>query len=220
MLELGEERLNLLRGDLEALSNGKLDVPVDSDLSSALRHVNARQDKFRMPLFDVRENAPFSYEVKSDEELLLFSGGKTSLATAIRLRSMHKNVNLLHIEESPELTARCLEMADKLRLPLLIQQTDFNIGNNVYTGMMLAQEAIELAVQNEISPRVYMGYFYMASVTNNPSKDWKYCNEFIGAYNTAVSKYVRGAQIVGLLPSPSVVDDELMRCKEFNKFFA
>lgn len=219
MQKNGKENLELLRHDLESLRFGMKDEPIDIDLLSPLRELNATSSSFRMPLYVERNIAPYSYKATTDETILLFSGGRVSTATALRLRDLHKNITLLHIEESPELSCRCLEIAQSLKLPLVIQTSDFKL-DGVYRGMMLAHEAIEYAVENEISPVVYMGYFYLASTQNNDKKDWKYCNEFMSAYNRAVGKYILGADVVGLLPSYSAVEDEIFRFKEKSKFFA
>lgn len=64
-----------------------------------------------------------------------------------------------------------------------------------------------------------MGYFPMASVLNNSLCDWRYCQEFINTYYRVAKKYIVGANVLSIMPSYSVVDDEFIRNKDLLRFF-
>lgn len=216
----GRNNLEIVSNDILILCSGRRGEPVDYDFSQACRWIHRELLRYRMPHLVVRDIQPIRYTA-TDEVLLLFSGGKVSTATALKLRSMGKKVILLHLEENPETTDRIKKMSEMLNMPLVI--LDYKISDkfsNYFYGIHLAHEAITYAVENGYSPKIYMGCFHMASVLNNDYKVWKYCLEFINSYESVIRKYVYGAEILRIIPSYAVAEDEFIRHREFLEFFA
>lgn len=219
MPENGDKHLEILRQDVVHLNERRCDYPVDCDFMPACRRMNGAFDNYWIPHFVARDISPFYYE-PSDSCVLLFSGGKVSTATALRLRSMHKDVTLLHVKTltPPKDVSRIRKIADDLKLPLLVCE-DIDMEDNAFYGMRLAQTALEYAVRNGMSPKIYMGCFDMASILNNKPEDWKYCIEFISTYARVARKYIFGADILRIMPSYQVLDDEFVRNKALLKYF-
>lgn len=217
MQKNGEENLKLLEKDIDNLIQHRKQ-PVDMKLVSALRSFNSDSPTYIMPEFEKREVQPYEYEYDKESELLLFSGGRVSTATALRLRAMHRNITLFHVNTNSKEDTRCSELADILKLPLLCVDAGLCIKSH-FAGMALAFSAQYYAAYHGFSPKIYMGVFDTASIQNNAPKDWRYCCEFIGAYNTTVRDYIKGAKVVGIMPSYSVVEDELSRSKEIQQYF-
>lgn len=219
MPEIGLNNLKLIEYDIRILVKGEIEA-VDFDFSQACRCLNREIADYEMPYFVERNIEPVDVS-KSNKLLLLFSGGKVSLATALMLRELHKDVTLFHIQKNEELSGRVLEMATMLKLPLVMSENTIHGDYEKYFyGMCIAHQAVTYAIEHGYSPSIYMGCFCMASVLNNYKKDWQYCSEFIGTYNDVVKRYVNGAEIIRLLPGYSVVEDEFIRYKEYLEFFA
>lgn len=217
MQENGVKNLCTLETDIEEMSKHHSKAIVDADFVGCMRYINAFYSSFRMPQFVEREITPFSYE-HDNVNLILFSDGVLSLATALRLREMHKDVILFHIEEEDqEVENRCQEISEMLKLPLYIELSE--IKDDLYKGMAMANKALTFAVNNGHSPRIYAGFFEMASVQNNQRRDWKYCREYIGTYEKVAKKYIPEMAILNIIPSYSVAEDELVRYKKFQRFF-
>lgn len=221
MQSSGRNNLEILTHDIETLGSMRPKEPVDYDFSQACRWLNREILGYKMPHLVVRDIQPIYCDTVDDVSILLFSGGRVSTATALQLRSMGKNVILLHVETDDGTTHRVKQISELLSMPLvLLKPTIRRSYLDYFYGMYLANTAVQYAIENGHAPRVYMGCFYMASTFNNDRKDWKYCLEFINAYESVVRKYIYGAEIIRLIPSPSVVEDEFIRHKEYLQFFA
>lgn len=220
MQESGQNNVEIVGHDILNLTNGLRAEGVDYDFSQACRYLSRELLGYKMPHLVVRDIVPIRC-AESDEVLLLFSGGRVSTATALKLKSMGKKVTLFHLEVDKETSDRSSEISKMLGLPLVTLDCALTGKfSHYFYGMYLAHQAIEYAVENGYSPKIYMGCFHMASVLNNDREDWRYCLEFINAYESVIRKYVYGAEIVRIIPSYSVADDEFIRHKEYSKFFA
>lgn len=218
MQESGREILNLIGKDVEHLRTKKSDYEIDIDFAPICRIYNSFNLSYKVPNLVDRNISPFMY-TPEDKHIILFSGGKVSTALALRLRSMNKDIALFYVKDinHPEVTDRVREIAERLRLPLL--ETPNSTGSGDMYGIDIAHEAMTYAVNNGISPRIYMGCFESASIQNNKRVDWRYCDEFIGTYAKVVKKYIFGADILRLFPNYTTVEDEYTRNKEFLQYF-
>lgn len=209
----GRNNLDTLRNDiLDAMDVvlGKKQCSVDEDFLDLMRKFNSRRKTFRMPDFVKRETTPFIYE-HNKRASLLFSGGRISLATALWLKEMGKDVELVYIEDENKQQVESL--MSELGLPWVTLASKRY--DNEFSAMLLLQDTLEHAVSSHHSPVLYIGCFDNAAMSNNVKKDWRYCQEFINTYDTLVKKYVDGAKVLCLFPDYRVVNDELLKHPEY-----
>ena len=209
----GKNNLDILRNDIVNAVNivaGKSLMPIDEEFIELLRKYNARRLTFRMPEFVNRQISPFTYD-HNNRATLLFSGGRVSLATALWLKDMDKDIELVYIDNGHKAEVETL-MA-RLQLPYSILSS--RVYDNDFSAMLMLHDVLEYAISNHHAPVLYIGCFDEAIMDNNKSRDWRYCHEFIDTYNKLVRKYVDGAKVLCLFPDYRVVDDELLKHPEY-----
>lgn len=215
MQSSGENNLKILMSDLDNLSRyHTYPVSVDIGYLDLCRKLNGRYKNYEMPLFEERKIDIYkpTCDVK-DKAYVLFSGGKVSLATALWLREMGKDVELLYLTDDIETRTEVLDLAEKFHLPIttLIR----TIPDNEYAGMYMAHYALDYVVSEHNKPSIYMGYFEFALMDHNKKKDWRYCKEFIESYSNVAKKYIKDAEVLGVMPDYAVVNDILLKYKSY-----
>lgn len=212
MQSSGGNNLEILKHDLDALMKWRT-IPhqetVDTGYLDLCRKFNARYLNYRMPLFEERKFAPFTPKVDSDKSLLLFSGGKVSLATALWLKEMGKDIELLYFYDKEYKAVLDLMGVKQLGIPYTARYT--KIPDNEFAGMHMVHYALEFALEKHLKPSIYMGYFEFALMDNNPKRNWRYSKDFIEAYANVAKKYIEGVEVLGVLPNYAVVDDILSK---------
>ena len=195
---------------------GKSKRQVDIGFSSACRELNKRYLEYSMPSFIDRPVQKFHYE-SQDVMVVAFSGGKLSLACALRYKDIGKNIVLFHMTHHLEKEdSRISKIAEMLQVPLVIQEyTPFDAINGPFMSMRIVHSALEYAVGHKYSPRIVYGYFDEASIENNEEKDWANCTEFIDAYKNTIQKYVDGFTILNPIPNYSIMWDEILKHKSY-----
>ncbi len=212
MQSSGRNNLEILKSDLANLKNWRTNEEkptVDIGYLDFCRKYNKRYLRYRMPLFEEREIAPFIPVAETSKSYVLFSGGRTSLALALWLVEMGKDIELLYIKDNNYLQVQ--DLMEEINIPFNI--ISVNIPNNEFAGMYMAYYAMEYAIENHVNPSIYMGYFEFALMDNNQKKNWRYCKDFIEAYTNVAKKYIVGADVLGVLPNYAVVDDILSKYK-------
>lgn len=217
MLQHGENNLKLLKNDLDILSKLTTGI-IDSGFMPLCRIFNSVFYNYAVPEFEEREITPFKYE-HNDTAIVLFSGGKVSLAVALRLRDMHKNVVLLHFTgNNAEKEAQIECLMRELKLPYIISDKLPHSKSVIMKGILMIQVAMETAFKEGYSPVVYTGMFDYASIYNNNQKDWKYCNEVISVYTNILKRYIDGAKVLNIMPNYNVAEDEILKHKRIKEF--
>lgn len=205
----------MLTEDIESLVRGRKSRPIDISFSTACREFNKRSLDYKMPPFESRDVEKFHYE--DDGKLVIaFSGGKLSLACAMRYKDIGKDIILFHISSTNADTSNVEKQAKMLNAPLVNHV--YNICNNAFSGIHILHLATQYAVGHRHSPKIVYGYFDDALVENNEEKDWANCAEFIGSYKEAAQKYIDGFTILNPIPNYSIMWDELLRHKPYLKY--
>lgn len=205
----------MLTEDVESLVRGRKKRPIDISFSTACREFNKRNLDYKMPLFEHREVEKFHYE--DDGKLVVaFSGGKLSLACALRYKDIGKDIILFHVASINEDTSRIEKIAQMLNVPLVNHV--YNVWYNAFSGIQLLHLATQYAVGHQHSPRIVYGYFDDALVENNEEEDWANCSEFINSYKEAAQKYIDGFTILNPIPNYSIMWDELLSHRAYLKY--
>lgn len=200
---------------MESLVRGRKKRPIDISFSSACREFNKRSLDYKMPLFEHREVEKFHYE--DDGKLVVaFSGGKLSLACALRYKDIGKDIILFHVASINEDTSRIEKIAQMLNVPLVNHV--YNVWCNAFSGIQLLHLTTQYAVGHQHSPKIVYGYFDDALVENNEKEDWANCSEFINSYKEAAEKYIDGFTILNPIPNYSIMWDELLSHKAYLKY--
>lgn len=191
---------------------------IDSGFMPLCRIFNSVFYNYPVPEFEEREITPFKYE-HDDTAIVLFSGGKVSLAVALRLRDMHKNVVLIHFTDSDtDKEAKVERLMEELKLPYIILDKLPYSKSAMMKGILMIQTAMETALREGYSPIVYTGMFDFASIYNNNQRDWKYCNEVINVYTNILKRYIDGAKVLNIMPNYAVAEDEILKHKRIKEF--
>ena len=145
--------------------------------------------------------------------VILFSGGKLSLACALMYKNIGKDIALFHVCPDDEPEFRIKKIAEMLQAPLYTLKQNFP--TTPFVGARILQAGLEYAVDNGYSPRLVYGYFDLASAEYNSSKDWANCNEFISSYKNVAKKYIDGFTILNPIPNYAIMWDELLKHKAY-----
>ena len=209
MPEIGENNLKYLRNDIGILISGKED-PIDEGFLDLCRKFNARYSHYRMPKFEKREIVPLVYD-HTDRTSLLFSGGRVSLATALWLNEMGKDIELVYFMDDKKDSV--IELMKQLDLPFTVICE--KIPKNHFSGMWMIFKALENAIESHHAPIIYMGYFEYALMENNKLGNWRYCNDFIQTFAEVAKKYIDGVKVLDVMPNYTVVNDVLLKHPEY-----
>lgn len=206
------ENLNVLKTDITYLVNGRRKCKIDDGFGEALRIYNESDVNYKMPLCVKRDIQPATYK-HDDTTVIAFSGGKLSLACAIRYKDVGKKIVLVHIAEPGKDVSRIQKIADMLDVPLYIEYE--HLKPTHFKGMQIALKTLLYAIDKGYSPRIVYGYFDSASIYNNDVSDWMNCVEFMGTFKNVAQKYIDGFTLLNPIPNYSIMWDEILKHKAY-----
>ena len=192
--------------------NGRRKCKIDEGFGEALRIYNESDVNYKMPLCVKRNIQPATYE-HDDTTVIAFSGGKLSLACAIRYKDIGKKIVLVHIAEPGKDVSRIQKIADMLDVPLYVEYE--HLKNTPFKGMQIAYMTLLHAIGKGYSPRIVYGYFDSASIYDNDMSEWMNCVEYMGTFKKVVQKYVEGFTILNPIPNYSIMWDEILKHRAY-----
>jgi hypothetical protein len=165
-----------------------------------------------------------TYSIKDNVYVIPFSGGKVSLALALRYKDMGKKIHLFYVENSgvsrygaESNRKEVIQLANMLDVPLHIEEVNYYyFENSLAKHFLILSRALRFAVANGFRSDIVYGTFETAHLSKNDfEKLGMNCVEIISAYSKVIGKYCYGARIVMPLPSYSIVWDELIHHKSY-----
>lgn len=210
--------LKIIRTNVENLTaNYKLGnkVVVDPAFLDVCRILNGAHRRYSMPTFIQQVNTPFKYE-HDDVKVVAFSGGKVSLACALRYVDIGQKIVLYHVASSGEDVSRIQYIAEMLKAPLYIHHED--ISDTPFYGMRILELATEYAVGHAHEPRIVFGYFDEALTSNNYKRDWAYCKEFIDSFKKFGQSCIEGYSVLNPIPNYAIMWDEILGHKSYIQY--
>ena len=190
---------------------------------------NSYLSEFKMPEFrKIYYNSRTIYISPQDENsktLVLFNGGKASLATALEAKRRGVNAVLFYVKNMDPTFARWAysqeqavkQMAEKLELPLVIQKTKMYYKNPLYRARIL-NTGLQYAIEHNFSIHIWTGTFDNVSIKNNPFRFFPNSVEFKDCYSNLVKSIYRDFAIITPLPTSSYMWDVLMSNRGFVKY--
>lgn len=197
------------------------ELDTDIDLLPIIRHLKSKDFSYPAPNIYTEVKTPFNYSGE-DVKVIAFSGGKVSLACALRYKDAGQKIVLLHIEQNKELTSRCQKMADMMDVPLYVHTLPdtWNIENNPTDSATILRVALQYILGHEYSIKLVYGYFDDASIYNNRFEDWGKCKEFMVCYKEYIQKFLPDFNLLNPMPNYSIVWDELLNHKPYIKYIS
>lgn len=211
MQSSGKNNLEILKNDIDYLKNWRTNTTqpvVDVGYLDLCRKFNSRYLGYKMPLFEDRKVKPIpSTPFLDNTSYVLFSGGRVSLALALWLLEMGKDIELFYFKDENQ--SEVIHLMEELGIPFVAVSA--KIPNNEFAGIYMVHYALEYMIEHNMNRSIYMGYFEFALMDNNQKKNWRYCKDFIEAYTNVAKKYVDELEVLGVLPNYAVVDDILSK---------
>lgn len=199
-------------------------ISIDSAFKELCLIFNKYSGDFKMPHFIERVIPQLEYE-KDNTYVIPFSGGKVSLALAIRYRNVGKRICLYHVHNNYNLGTienvdRVKKLAEMLNVPLYIDEVNYRyFDNSLMKNPLIICRALKFAVENGYGSDIPYGTFETAYLSNNDfNKTGGSCVEFLNAYNNAIRKFYFSANIIMPFPAYSMVWDELISSKRYLKY--
>lgn len=186
---------------------------MDDSLLPLCRALNCALPNYYVPDFVEQAVTPLHYE-HDDTKVIAFSGGKVSLACALRYKDAGHNIVLFHVKQRGKNVSRIKQIAKKLNVPLYIYDEE-ELSQTPFSGMMILTLALTYAIGHSYSPKIVFGYFDDASIFNNKANDWAYCREFVLGFRDLARKYVEGVSVLNPIPNYAIMWDELLRHKKY-----
>lgn len=214
----GENVLRILKTNVDDLSENylwKKAVVVDPAFIPACRLLNSAYRKYMMPTFIQQVSTPFKY-AHDDTKVIAFSGGKVSLACALRYKDIGQKIVLYHIAKTKDDVSRIQQLADMLESPLYIHYE--SIIHTPFLGMKILQLVTDYAVSHAHDPKVVFGYFDSAITKNNYKYEWSYCNELVECFKQFGQSCIDGYNILNPIPNYAIVWDEILGHKGYLKY--
>lgn len=196
---------------------------VDIEFQPLSRLISQYDSEYKAPRF-IDRVVPRTRFTKKEMIIIPFSGGKVSLALAIRYKDMGKPVHLFHVCNdgiSRYGAENNLEEVEKqaklLGLPLHVEHTAyFNFETTVMKHLLIICNALRFSVQQGYTPNIVYGTFQTAHLANNDyRKDGMNCIEVISLYTKIAMKFNPYTRIIMPFPSYAMVWDELINHKKF-----
>ena len=188
---------------------------MDTAFIPLCRILNSISLGYCMPDFVEQVDEPLHYE-HDDTKVIVFSGGKVSLACALRYKDIGHKIVLYHVPEAGEDVSRIKQISVMLDAPLYIADEVLSV--TPFSGIILLAYALAYAVSHSYSPKIVFGYFDWASISDNPRKDWAYCREFVLPFRDFGRKCVDGFSILNPIPNYAVMWDELLGHKRYLQY--
>lgn len=178
--------------------------------------------EFKMPRF-VKRVLPQKTYYHGTTKVLPFSGGKVSLAIALRYRNIGENLHLFYVHNNikkygvDDGLERVKKLAEMLDMPLHVEEVDYKYFEySVMKNGLIISRALKFAVENVYSPEILYGTFDTAFLSNNDyEKEGMNCVEIMSAYKDVMKKHLFDSRLITPYPAYSMVWDELIRNRRF-----
>jgi hypothetical protein len=198
-----------------ALANS---LTIDRSLEIVCRKCLSIYPNFKVPTF-VERAVPSIDSNKEGPKIVAFSGGKVSLACALRLKDKGEDVILVHVknsEDSDDGRVRCETLAKKINLPIIVLPIDYpKFDDSPVKYMLMLNHLLEYAVDNGCQTNIIFGTFDGASILYNSINEWPNCVEFMDAYKNLIRHAMFEFNVACPMPSYNIVWDELLKHKNF-----
>jgi len=189
------------------------------------RLIHGNVPNFKMPTFVENELTPMDmnkYGQGTNKRLLLFSGGKCSIAAALLYKRTGfepillyiRNTNPRYARESHKKYLNAIEVSKKLGMKFKSLPMDLDT-HNPLCMMRMVNVAVEYIIDNHMPHTVSIGLFESSSVKNNPFELYGSTREFTRFQEDLYRCTLTDFKLSFPLPSYSIVWDEFMRRKEF-----
>lgn len=180
------------------------DYSVDSDASQLVdtlclglgRDVNVRYENVEKKLCANRLN---------NNVVVCFSGGKDSVAAAIKLRDEGRNVFLFHVAgintSYPDEIMHVVQLAQYLNMPLHVmhikQQGKTSFKESPVKNQLIASLALDYAVENNIGVSICFGDFKTDTTQNSQFfESWSDTQEMWSAWLALVRSYFSDIELI------------------------
>lgn len=196
---------------------------IDIEFQTLSRIFSQYDGEYKAPRF-IDRVVPRVRFTRDDVVVLPFSGGKVSLAIAIRYKNMGKKVHLFHVSNSgvsrygaEDNIVEVQEQAKLLDMPLHIETTSYAyFDTSIMKHLLIIGLALRFSVEQGYSPYIVYGTFQTAHLCNNNYKtEGMNCIEIISAYEKVARKFNPYIKLVMPYPAYSMVWDELINHKRF-----
>lgn len=190
-------------------------LTVDKSLEPICRSLLINEPCFKIPTL-VERAVPSIGSNKDGKKIIAFSGGKVSLACALRFKDKGEDVVLVHVQNGEDDTdrVRCEKLAKKIDLPIIVLRTDYEkFRTSPVKNMLILNHILEYAVENGCQTNIVFGAFEGASIYINPRRNWINCIEYMDCYKNLIRKAMFEFNVACPMPSYSIVWDELLHHK-------
>lgn len=198
--------------NLEENYKNRTEIVVDPSMITPCRILNRTIRMYRMPQFVEQPAEKVAYQ-DDGVKVIAFSGGKVSLACALRYKDAGHKIVLFHVLKRGGDVSRIKKISEMLDAPLYVY--DDMILDTPFRGMRILELATEYAVGHKHSPRIVFGYFDEAIAEGNSKYDWMYCKEFIDGYKELAQKYIDGFSILNPIPNYAIMWEEILSHKMY-----
>ena len=177
---------------------------------------------FEYPFLLKYDVKPLNYKATKDKKVILFSGGKVSLAVALHYKEMSADSVLFFVKDrfgqlkktSREHEEAVRKLASKLELPIMVESIKLNPENPLYKLVML-NHAIYFAMSEGYDINIAMGLFDGTSRFNNPFSMISNAVEFRNCYEYVLQTAKEDFHIAIPMASYSYTWDVLKSHKAF-----
>ena len=200
-----ENLYQYMEGDKKSLTLHSLFIPLCQILHQGFENFDITDFTF-----DESEIPQEKYDIEDKRCVMLYSGGKCSLAMALMVSS--EKYKLFHYGDL-DISA----IADELNAEYEIIPYKFNSNNPLYLLKLLG-ETLKSIIKSHLSPIIYVGTFEMSSIYHNPVDLWGNCIEIVEQANSLFSQIVPGFSVALPLPSYSYAWDMLLSNRGYMKY--
>lgn len=192
-------------------------ICIDEKFRPICMLINGNIKEFVMPEFNKCHSVAHIYS-RGEREILLFSGGKVSLAMALHMKRIGKSPILYYVDnrhsryvkQSRKKQDMVRDIADKLGMDLVIQPSELDLNNPMSIPRILDM-GVEYAIDNGCNYDIHMGVFEGTSVVDNEFNFYGYTHEFLHIIEQIFNESLPDFHIRNALPSYSIAWDELLR---------
>jgi len=155
--------------------------------------------------FTELEKGHINIDYNKNNVVVCFSGGKDSLATALKMKKSGKNVFLYHIKginkSYPDEFMHVIDLAKKIDMPLFIDEIKqsgvSSFKENPIKNQLIASMALDYAILNHIGTTIAFGDFTTDNIYNSQFyESWSDTQEMWDAWTYCVRKYIPTAELI------------------------